>query len=113
MNLNFIDILMRLSEIILDFNLCLINILFKGRSASFQDKMDTEVGCEIFWIFFLIFMIDRHESWPMMEDEIWLNDKMMCDGIIYAMLSIEDSKKYHSPMDWPGTLSLRSCLLSV
>ena len=37
-------------------------------------------------------MIDRHESWAMMEDEIWLNDKMMCDGIIYAMISIEDSK---------------------
>ena len=61
------------SEIILDKNLCLINILFKGRSASTQD-----------------------------ETEEWrnpLNDKWFCDMINYNMLSIEDPKKYPRPMD--------------
>ena len=57
------------SEIILDKNLCLINILFKGRSASFQDKMDTEVGCEIFWIFFL--NIHDRSPWIMAHDGGW------------------------------------------
>ena len=60
------------SEIILDKNLCLINILFKGRSASFQDKRN-------------------------MEDEMELTDKERCFAINYGMLSNESNSFSGTP----------------
>ena len=76
------------SEIILDKNLFLINILFKGRSASSQDEMNMEG-----------------------------NYKDVCDAINYAMLSNENPKKY-PPMgpgesfSYSGTQDGDSCIVS-
>ena len=77
------------SEIILDKNLCLINILFKGRSASLQSKLKRENGMEI-------------------------PDKEFCELIIYEKLSIEDPKKYPNPMDAPRNVTPDggSCIIS-
>ena len=67
----------------------MFNILFKGRSASLQDETD-------------------------MEDEMEINEKKLCDGIIYWLLSIEDPKKYPNPMDAPRNVTPDggSCIIS-
>ena len=71
------------SEIILYNNLCLINILFKGRSASLrvQDEID------------------------MKEDEMEITDKERCDLINIGMLSNES-------FSYSGTPDGDSCIMS-